>query len=61
MCPKPMPARGSKLDADTAYVDRQMLEGWPTCAVLHLEVCALGYTGSYSTVVKYRRPRRYQW
>ena len=37
-----------------------MSEGLDNCVVLHREVCALGYKGSYSTVVQYVRPRRRQ-
>ena len=42
----------------TGHIDRRMSEGLDNCVVLHREVCALGYTGSYSTVVQYVRPRR---
>ena len=44
----------------TGHIDRRMSEGLDNCVVLHREVCALGYTGSYSTVVQYVRPRRRQ-
>ena len=57
MRPGPRPPRRSKLDAYMGHIDRRMSEGLDNCVVLHREVCALGYTGSYSTVVQYVRPR----
>ena len=60
MRPRPRPLRGSKLDDYMGHIDRRMSEGLGNCVVLHREVCALGYTGSYSTVVQYVRPRRRQ-
>ena len=57
---RPRPPRGSKLDAYVGHIDRRMSEGLDNCVVLHREVCALGYRGSYSTVVQYVRPRRRQ-
>ena len=58
MRPKPRPRRGSKLDPYTGHIDRRMAEGLDNCRVLDREVRALGYEGSYSTVVQYVRPRR---
>ena len=55
--PKPRPMRGSKLDPYTEHIDRRMGEGLSNCRVLDREVRALGYEGSYSTVVQYVRPR----
>ena len=60
MRPRPRPLRGSKLDDYMGHIDRRMSEGLDNCVVLHREVCALGYRGSYSTVVQYVRPRRRQ-
>ena len=56
--PKPRPRRGSKLDPYAEHIDRRMAEGLENCRVLDREVRALGYQGSYSTVVQYVRPRR---
>ena len=58
MRPRPRPPRGSKLDPYAEYIDRRMGEGLENCRVLDREVRALGYQGSYSTVVQYVRPRR---
>ena len=60
MRPKARPSRGSKLDPYTEYIDRRMSEGLDNCVVLDRELKALVYTGSYSTVVQYVRPRRWQ-
>ena len=54
--PKPRPMRGSKLDPYTGHIDRRMGEGLSNCRVLDREVRALGYEGSYSTVVQYVDP-----
>jgi len=58
MRPKPRPQRGSKLDPYTGHIDRRMAEGLDNCRVLDREIRALGYEGSYSTLVQYVRPRR---
>ena len=58
MRPRPRPSRGSKLDPYAEYIDRRMEEGLENCRVLDREARALGYQGSYSTVVQYVRPRR---
>ena len=58
MRPKPRPLRGSKLDPYTGHIDRRMAEGLDNCRVLEREIRALGYEGSYSTLVQYVRPRR---
>ena len=55
---KPRPRRGSKLDPYAEHIDRRMAEGLENCRVVDREVRALGYQGSYSTVVQYVRPRR---
>ena len=58
MRPRPRRPRGSKLDAYTEHIDGRMSEGLENCRVLHREIRALGYDGSYSTVVQYvPRPR----
>ena len=46
------------LDSYTEHVDRRMSEGLENCRVLHREISALGYEGSYTTVAEYVRPRR---
>ena len=56
--PKPRPLRGSMLDPYKEHIDRRMGEGLSNCRVLDREVRALGYEGSYSTVVQYVRPWR---
>ena len=58
MRPKPRPLRGSKPDPYTGHIDRRMAEGPDNCRVLDREIRALGYAGSYSTLVQYVRPRR---
>ena len=58
MRPKARPPRGSKLDPHLEYIDLRMAEGLENCRVLDREIRALGYQGSYSTVVQYVRPRR---
>ena len=58
MRPKPRPPRGSKLDLYAEHIDRRMAEGLENCVVLLRELRALGYAGSYSTVVEYVKPRR---
>ena len=58
MRPRPRPPRGSRLDPYAEHIDRRMGEGLENCRVLDREVRALGYQGSYSTVVQYVRPRR---
>ena len=58
MRPRPRPRRGSRLDPYAEHIDRRMGEGLENCRVLDREVRALGYQGSYSTVVQYVRPRR---
>ena len=58
MRPKPPPPRGSKLDPHLEYINLRMAEGLENCRVLDREIRALGYRGSYSTVVQYVRPRR---
>ena len=58
MRPKPRPLRGSKPDPYTGHIDRRMAEGLDNCRVLDREIRALGYAGSYSTLVQYVRPRR---
>ena len=58
--PKPRTWRASKLDSYTEYVDRRLDEGLENCVVLHRELKALGYYGSYSILKSYvsRRRRR---
>ena len=58
MRPRARPPRGSNLDPYTEHVERRMAEGLENCRVLNREIRALGYQGSYSTVVQYVRPRR---
>ena len=58
MRPKARPPRGSNLDPYTEHVERRIAEGLENCRVLNREIRALGYQGSYSTVVQYVRPRR---
>ena len=58
MRPKPRPPRGSKLDPYAEHIDRRMAEGLENCVVLLRELRALGYAGSYNTVVEYVKPRR---
>ena len=58
MRPKPRPLRGSKLDPYAEHIDRRMKEGLENCVVLLRELRALGYAGSYNTVVEYVKPRR---
>ena len=58
MRPKARPSRGSNLDPYTEHVERRIAEGLENCRVLNREIRALGYQGSYSTVVQYVRPRR---
>ena len=58
MRPQARPPRGSNPDPYTEHVDRRMAEGLENCRVLDREIRALGYRGSYSTVVQYVRPRR---
>ena len=58
MRPRLRPLRGSKLDPYAEHIDRRMAEGLENCRVLDREVRALGYQGSYSTVLQYVRPRR---
>ena len=58
MRPKARPPRGSNLDPYTEHVEWRMAEGLENCRVLNREIRALGYQGSYSTVVQYVRPRR---
>ena len=55
---KARPLRGSKLDQYTGHIDRRMSEGLENCVVLVRELRALGYDGSYTTVVEYVRPHR---
>ncbi len=50
--PKPRPPRRSKLDPYTDYIDLRMVDGLENCRVLDREIRALGYQGSYSTVVQ---------
>ena len=52
MRPRPRPPRGSRLDPYAEHIDRRMGEGLENCRVLDREVRALGYQGSYSTVVQ---------
>ena len=58
MRPKPRPPRASKLDPCAEHIDRRMAEGLENCVVLLRELRALGYAGSYNTVVEYVKPRR---
>ena len=58
MRPRLRRPRGSKLDSYTEHIDGRMSEGLENCRVLHREIRALGYDGSYSTVVQYVCPRR---
>ena len=58
MRPQRRRRRGSKLDSYTEHVDGRMSEGLENCRVLHREISALGYEGSYTTVAEYVRPRR---
>ena len=58
MRPKPRPPRGSKLDPYAEHIDRRMAEGLENYVVLLRELRALGYAGSYNTVVEYVKPRR---
>ena len=58
MRPKPRPPRGSKLDPYAEHIDRRMAEELENCVVLLRELHALGYAGSYNTVVEYVKPRR---
>ena len=58
MRPRPRPLRGSELDPYAEHIDRRMAKGLENCRVLAREIRALGYQGSYSTVVQYVRPRR---
>ena len=58
MRPKPRPLRGSKLDPYAGHIDRRIAEGLENCVVLLRELRALGYAGSYNTVVEYVKPRR---
>ena len=50
--------RGRSWDPHLEYIDLRMAEGLENCRVLDREIRALGYQGSYSTVVQYVRPRR---
>ena len=58
MYPKPRPPRVSKLDPYTEHIDRRLADGLENCVVLLRELRALGYQGSYTTLVEYVRPRR---
>ena len=57
MRPKPRPPWGSKLDPYAEHIDRRMAEGLENCVVLLQGLRALGYAGSYNTVVEYVKPR----
>ena len=48
----------SVVEEHLEYIDLRMAEGLENCRVLDREIRALGYQGSYSTVVQYVRPRR---
>ena len=56
--PRPRPPRGSKLDPYAEHMDRRMAEELENCRGLDREARAMGYPGSYSTVVQYVHPRR---
>src|SRR5688500_5715862 len=57
---KARPHRSSKLEAFRAHVQQRLTDGVENCVVLLRELRAQGYTGSYSILKDYVRPRRVQ-
>jgi transposase len=55
---KPRPPQPSKLEAFQDHVRRRLAEGVENCVVLLRELRAQGYTGGYSILKDYVRPRR---
>ena len=54
----PRARRGSKLDPYTEYIDGRLAEGLDNCVVLMREIVELGYSGGYTILKDYVRPRR---
>jgi transposase len=55
---KPRSQRPSKLDAFREHIHRRLTDGLENCVVLLRELRAQGYTGGYSVLKDYVRPRR---
>jgi transposase len=55
---KPRPPQPSKLDAFREHIHRRLADGLENCVVLLRELRAQGYTGGYSVLKDYVRPRR---